>query len=242
MIEDNGMSDQAADALVTRLSRLETGQVSDVLDEAGLPNHALASSLVPVAPDTRFAGRAACLRGEPIITAKTVQPALPPDALEKAVRPGSVLVIATAGFVSGAVIGGFVAYSLKRDGAVGLVTDGAVRDADELRDLGFPVLSAAVTPINAGRRFRLVEAGKPVMLPGQAGAPVFVAPGDLILADADGVVVVPVDGAEQIISDAEELQRIEHAIGADLRAGGARSEVFAKHPRFAHVRPHPRAG
>jgi 4-hydroxy-4-methyl-2-oxoglutarate aldolase len=227
----------ATDALVARLARLETGQVSDVLDEAGLPNQVLASSLFALAPGARFAGRAACLRGEPIISAKHVVPALPPEALEQAATPGSVIVMATGGFVAGACIGGFVAYSLKREGAVGFVTDGAVRDADEIRELGFPVVTGAVTPTNGARRWRLVEAGRPVTLPGQTGVPVVVNPGDLILADGDGVVVVPADGAEQIIADSEELQRIERAIGEGLRAGGTRPAVFKANPRFAHIRP-----
>ena len=71
-------------------------------------------------------------------------------------------------------------------------------------------------------------------LPGQTGVPVTIAPYDLILADGDGVFVVPAEGAERIIADAEDLQRIEKSIGEDLRAGGKRSEVFKRHPRFVH--------
>lgn len=114
-----------------------------------------------------------------------------------------------------------------------------MRDADEIRGLGFPVFSAAVTPINASRRWRLTEADATIRLPGQSGLPVAVAPGDLILADADGVVVVPAAAAEQVIADAEELQRIEARIGEALRAGGRRAEVFKANPRFAHIRRAP---
>ncbi len=227
------------DSLVERLSKLESGQVSDVLDEAGLPNQALASHIVALAPRSKFAGRASCLRGEPIVSAKHVRSPLPADAFERSAKAGSVIVIATGGYVTGACLGGFVAYSLQREGAFGLVTDGAIRDADEIRDLGFPMFVGALTPINGARRWRLVEADKPVTLPGQTGVPVTIAPDDLILADGDGVVVVPAEGAEQIIADAEELQRIENSIGEELRAGGTRSEVFKSNPRFLHIAGHP---
>ena len=230
----------SGDSLIDRLSRLDCGQVSDVLDEAGLPNQVLASAIAPLSPGSRLAGRAACLRGEPIVAATHPPAALPPEALERAVGPGSVLVIATGNFLAGACLGGFVAYSLQREGARGLLTDGAIRDADEIRELDFPVFCAAVTPINAARRWRLVEAGRPVSLPGQTGVPVEVAPGDLVLADGDGVIVVPADGAEQIIADTERLQRIERQIGRTLRGGAPRAEVLRQNPRFAHVAPYER--
>ena len=98
------------------------------------------------------------------------------------------------------------------------------------------MIAAAITPINGARRWRLVEADRPVTLPGHEGRAVTVSPGDFILADGDGVVVIPLQVAEQVIADAEELQRIEREIGKSLRAGGQRNEVMKNNPRFAHVR------
>lgn len=225
-----------ADTLVDRLADLESGLISDVLDEAGLPNQVLASTLLPLSPGIRIAGRAACASGECLVSAKHMAPTLPADALEQVVGPGTVLVIATGGFVTGACIGGFVAYSLKRQGCRGMLTDGAVRDADEIRALNFPVFCAAVTPINGARRWRLTKTNVAVALPGQTGVPVAIRPGDLILADSDGPVVIPAEIAEQVIADSEELLRIERKIGEELRAGGRRADVFKANPRFAHVR------
>ena len=74
-------------------------------------------------------------------------------------------------------------------------------------------------------------------MPGMNGATVSVAPGDLLLGDADGVVVIPLRHADSLIADAERLQAIEEAIRADMKAGNSREEAFAKHPRFAHIRP-----
>ncbi|MBZ0146674.1 MAG: hypothetical protein K8F62_03905, partial [Pseudorhodoplanes sp.] len=117
-----------------------------------------------------------------------------------------------------------------------MVTDGAVRDADEIRELGFPVIAAAITPTNGARRWRLVEADRPVTLPGHERGVVTVSPGDFVLADGDGVVVIPLQHAGQVIADAEELQRIEREIGKGLRAGGQRNELLKDKPRFAHIR------
>lgn len=228
--------DRDTDPLVARLSVLETGQVSDVLDEAGLPNQVLSSHLVPLRPGTRIAGRAACLAGEPIVAAANTVPALPLDTLETAVRPGTVLVIGTGGFAAGSVLGGFVAYSLQREGCRGVLTDGLIRDADEIRSLDFPVVCAGLTPINGARRWRLTRRDEPIPLPGQTLVPVLVRPGDLILADGDGVVVVPAAAAERVIADSEALLGIERRIGEALRAGAKRVDAFKDNPRFGHVR------
>ena len=224
------------DPLLERLQLLESGQVSDVLDEAGLPNHALSSHITPIIQGQRIVGRAACVAGDALLPTVDSPPPLPGDTLEQVVGPNSILVIATGGFRGGACIGGFVAYSLQREGCRGMITDGAIRDADEIRSLAFPVYAAAVTPINAARRWRLVAMNSEVLLPGAAGNSVRIKPGDLILGDADGVVVVPAEVAEQVVGDAEELKQIETRIAEALRAGGSRAEVFKANPRFAHIR------
>ena len=231
------MTDGEADALVERLEKLETGQVSDVLDEAGLPNHALSDKLAAIGPNVRFAGRALCVRGEPLLKIeKGVRRGLGNEAMEGAVRPGSVVLIDAGGFTGGACLGGFVAFGLQRNGARGLIVDGAIRDAAEIRDLCLPTFSRAVTPLNGGRRWSLVEVGRPIAMPGQGGIAVPVRPGDFVLGDADGSVVIPAEHARQIIEDSEELASIERRIGEELRAGSERADAFKRNPRFDHIR------
>lgn len=227
---------KVSDPLVARLAALETGQVSDVLDEAGLPNHALASHFKPLRPGVGFAGRAACVSGEPLIVAGHDVAGLPGDTLEAVCGPDTILVIGTGGFATGTVIGGFVAYSLMREGCRGVLTDGAIRDAAEIDALGLQVIHASVNPVNGARRWRLTKRDVAVPLAGLSGAPVVIHPGDLVLADADGVVVIPAGVAEQIIADAEELARIEKRIGEQLRAGAKRTDAMAANPRFKHIR------
>ena len=156
--------------------------------------------------------------------------------LEQVVGEGSVLLIATGGYDGGAVLGGFVAYSLQRGGCRGIITDGAIRDVDEIRSLGIPCFSRTVTPVNGARRWRMTDFDLPICLPGQGGGTVSVVPGDLVLADSDGVVVVPAAAARIVIEDAEKLASIEKSIGKALRTGSSRQDSFQRNPRFDHIR------
>jgi regulator of RNase E activity RraA len=87
-----------------------------------------------------------------------------------------------------------------------------------------------------GGRFAVKAHQEPVELDGQVGAKVRVQPGDLVVADRDGVVIVPRGIAAEVLEAAEELGRIEERLRAGLRAGEDREVVYKRHPKFAHVR------
>jgi 4-hydroxy-4-methyl-2-oxoglutarate aldolase len=101
------------------------------------------------------------------------------------VQPGDVIVVATDGFTTSAVSGDLVLGMARNKGAAGLVTDGAVRDLPGIQAVGLPVFCAAINP-NSPARSGPGTVGLPVVVGGIA-----IAPGDLIVGDADGVVVVP---------------------------------------------------
>lgn len=233
------MSNDDRDALIARLARLDTAGLSDVLDEMGYPNQVLASDLRPLDPRSRMAGIALCVRGENRVV---TQSPLPPEKqmsayeLERRMKPGLVGVIDAGGNNVGATIGGFVATSLQKSGCKGIVTNGGVRDSREIVDVGLPTFCRFVTPVNASRRWTLVEMDQAIHLPGIAGSPVTIHPGDLVLGDADGVIVIPSAIAAPAIEAAEELGAIERTIAEGIRAGGTREQLFALHPRFKHIR------
>lgn len=220
--------------LSSRLARLETTVVSDVLDEAGFPAQALAPKIRPLAPDMRLAGEAVCLAGGARVATKS-RPVRGAYDIEAAVRPGAVAVLATNGFTGGAVMGGFIARALQAKGCAGLLTDGCVRDAREIIQIGFATFTRHVTPVNGSRRFEIAGVDEPVALPGPGRGTVLVQPGDLVLADYDGVVVVPRGVAEAIIAAAEELAAIEQRIDAAMASGASRRQAFAANPRFDHI-------
>jgi len=230
-----------ASELIERLGRLETGQVCDVLAEAGLPDQALSSAIRHVAGERRLVGIALPARGRMSAQTRTPISTLSNAALDDAVFPQAVVMIDTGGFFWGGCLGGLIALSLRQRGAAGVVTDGAIRDVEEIGNLGLAAFARAVTPAAASRRWSLVEVGQPIGLPGLTGR-IPIRPGDLVLGDGDGIVMVPRASALSIIEDTEELARIEDRITQALRAGEPRAEVFEHNRRFDHIRPVPFAG
>lgn len=227
------------EALIARLAKLETAGFTDVLDEMGYPGQVLASNIRPLDPTKRMAGIAMCARGENRVTGQTPVPAdkqISAYELERRMKPGLVAVIDAGGNDVAAVIGGFIAISFKNSGCAGFLTNGAVRDSREIIDVGLPTFCRFVSPINASRRWSIVETDRPVHLPGIAGSPVAIRPGDFLLGDADGVLVLPAEIAEPAIAAAEELDAIERKITAAIRAGGNREQLFQQYPRFKHIK------
>lgn len=220
-------------SLVERLLALETGQVSDVLDEAGITNHALSDDLFSLT-QTRFAGRAACVRGTPKVDTNIKNRSV--GSLEDVASNGTVLFIDSGGFKAGAVLGGFVAYSLNRNGCQAIITDGPVRDVREIKEVGIGCYAASITPVNGARRWHIKELNVPIQMKGQSSGIITIKPGDFVLADDDGVVIIPQEIASLVIEDAEELSKIEKTIDVELRNGAERNKAFSNNPRFNHIR------
>lgn len=237
------MSEQTTDyeveALRARLAALECAVLSDVLDEAGFPAQVLGNGLGALVPGRSFAGQAVCVQGEPKVMTQTVAPAKAfetPYALAMAASPGSVLVVSTGGFQGGAIVGGMLAGDLLAQGTAALVTDGLVRDHAEIKALDLPVVCAGVTPVNGARRWAILSTKQPVVLTGQHGGVVRIAPGDWLVGDADGVVVIPQAIAVEVASMAEELAKRERAIESARAVASIAEQAQARKERFSHVR------
>ena len=129
--------------------------------------------------------------------------------------PGSALVVDAGGRVDGAYFGELAAIDARQRGLVGLVVDGAIRDGRAVAALGFPVFHAGVEPASCVKR-DVVSVGEPVRIGGAD-----VAPGDQVVADSDGVIVVPATDWPAIEVAAAELEAREEEIRGRLR-GGAR--------------------
>lgn len=117
---------------------------------------------------------------------------------------GSVLVV-DGGDASHAIAGGNVCAVAHRRGIAGLVIDGAIRDVREIRDLGFPVFARAVVP-KPGLKAVVLPLQQPVKCGG-----VLVHPGDFIAADEEGIVAVPADRVETVLTAVAEKARLEKA-------------------------------
>lgn len=229
----------AVAARVMRLAQAGAAVVSDVLDECGFSTQVLYNAIHRVGGATApVCGPIRCVRGETRVAVQTAAPAdafLSPYALAAAAEPGAVLVVATGGFRGGAILGGMLATDLAERGCAGVVTDGLVRDCTELGRLDMMVCSAGVTPINGARRWVITEIGGSVTLPGQHGGAVLVACGDYLLADSDGIVVVPERVVEEVAGLAEELARRESALERERAGQTLEALAEARKRRFSHI-------
>lgn len=131
-----------------------------------------------------------------------------------AAGPGEVMVIANGGRTEMSCWGGLLSLGASLRGLRGVIVDGACRDVDEARELAFPVYARGRIPVTGRGRVRQRSAGEPVNL-----AAVTVNPGDVVLADETGVVVVPRARADGILAAATAIARREKAIADDLRRG-----------------------
>lgn len=187
--------------------------VADSMERDGVMH----SSLKPVFP-CRFVG--------PALTVKLFPGDLVDclDALAVA-QAGDVIVVSAGGETETSVWGGLMAGLCKQKGVVGAVVDGAIRDTDEIRDLGFPIFSRAVVPRSThspySGRLEPIEVNVPIICGG-----VLVRPGDLVLADEIGVVVIPLEEAAEILTRARQQAEKEEATRQWIRAGKTVEEIL----------------
>ena len=207
--------------VVNRLRALDTCAVSDALDKHGIAG--VVEGLRPLAAQRPVAGRAVTvLLGPPPGRASLPKRHLGTAAVD-ASGPGDVIAIAHQGRADCAGWGGLLSRAAAARGIEGVVVDGAARDLREAAEAGLSVFARTVTPVTARARAVEISWGERVEL---AGIPV--APGDLVLADSGGVVVVPAAHAEAVVATAELIAATEAAMAAAIEAGTPVSEVMGK--------------
>lgn len=218
--------------LVERLEKLDAAVVADTMSAKGLTGQVAASDLCPLDPNWKLVGPAICAKG----SEESGDNAKPAFGLDDSIYCGGVVVIDTDDCDKGAVIGDNMATSMMKRGAKGFVVDGGIRDRQDFIDMDLPMFCRYCTPINAHKYWSFTEFEQPVKLRG-IWDDVNVNPGDLIIADSDGVAVIPRQHALQILADAELHQETENSIKAALEEGEDREEVSARLPRLQHVKP-----
>ena len=203
--------------LTNRLARLDTCAVSDALDRLGLPG--VVAGIRALTGSHKIAGRAVTVK---LVAAegRTSKHHLATAAIE-ASGPGDVLVIEHRSREDCAGWGGILSRAAKVRGIEGTLVDGAVRDVDESREIGYPVFARAAVPVTA--RGRIVEEGWNI--PIEVGG-VEVRPGDLVLADGSGVVFVTKSRAEEVLLAAEEIAARERAMAEAVESGKPVSRVM----------------
>jgi regulator of RNase E activity RraA len=205
--------------------RLYTAVLSDVLDELGFRDQAMPPSIRPLDESRVLAGFARTGLYREIYR---VVPGANPYALEIALvddlRPDDVAVFGCGGSTRIAPWGELLTTASRARGAAGCVTDGFVRDIRAIRALGFPVFHGGIAPLDSKGRGEVAEIDVPIRCAGVA-----VAPGELVVGDADGVIVVPRAAEEEALARAFAKVASEDRTRDELARGVKLAEVFAKY-------------
>lgn len=197
----------ATDEHVATFGALDTSTVSDALDRLGLPG--AAPGLLPLAVDFKLCGRAVTLRYGPTGThGGTVG-----DYIDD-IAPGSILVLDNAGRLDCTVWGDILTFTAHQRSVGGTVIHGVCRDVSRALELGYPIFSRGRSMRTGKDRVRLEEMEVPVSL-----GDVQVLPGDVILGDADGIVVVPAAAEADVLAAAAAISDAEERIRLRVREG-----------------------
>ncbi|MDD1738852.1 MAG: bifunctional hexulose-6-phosphate synthase/ribonuclease regulator [Methanothrix sp.] len=193
--------------MIAIFREVSTSNISDAMHRKGAMR-----GILPVNLGVKIVGRA--------VTVQTFAGdwAKPVEAIDLA-GPGDVLVVYNgSNFI--APWGGLATLSCKMKGVEGVVIDGAVRDVDEIRAMKYPIFSSGITP-NAGDPKGMGEINSEINCAGQ-----MVKPGDYIVGDECGVVVIPKERAYEIARRAKEVEKTESRLYEEIRRGSTLSQVI----------------
>jgi len=212
------------------LRQISTATLASLLRKRGL-NGLTLDGLRSTRPQARMAGYARTVRYLPLredLSERYAGMNAQKRAIED-LRPGEVLVIEARGEQTAGTIGDILGLRAQVRGAAGIVTDGAIRDSAALARLEIPTYHAAVHPAVLGRRHVPWESGVAI-----ACAGVTIQPGDILVGDADGVVVLPPSLAAGLLADAREQERQEEFIAARVAQG---ESIDGLYPLTDRTRP-----
>ena len=199
--------------------------VSDAMDEVGVINQVMSTGMRPLDQSLSLCGRARTgAYMEVPYTVDGVNPYELEIAIVDDLRPSDIAVFACGGSSRIAPWGGLLSTAAVARGAGGCVTDGLTRDLKEIHPLRFPVFSAGIAPLDSKGRGQIMATDVTVICDG-----VRVNPGDLVIGDADGVVVIPQEREQDVLTQAfEKINREGHSI-KELQNGAYLRDVYAKH-------------
>jgi regulator of RNase E activity RraA len=203
--------------------KLNSSIISDVLDGMGIKNNAMSMGIRPLDPDMSIVGRAFTLLMADQYDLDKDTFTLQFEAID-GLNKDDVMMVCSNGSTRAALWGELLSTAAHYRGASGAVIDGLARDVKLIQDMKFPVFCKGIRPISSKGRVIAVDYGCPVNIGG-----VMVNPGDLIVADCDGVVVVPHKITEKVIDEALDVVTRETKTREELRNGALLSEVYKKY-------------
>ena len=206
---------------IDRLARLYTPVLADVLDKLGYRCQAMHARIRPLWPGARMAGFAMTVQTVPARELAPEHPYAGELAAVDSLTAGDVMVVSESAW---SFWGELLSTAANYRGCRGVVLDGPTRDSPAIQSMGFPVFHVGFHPADSLGRIDVVGHNLPIQCGG-----VLVYPNDLVLADHDGVVVVPQGIAEETLRRAEEKVSGENLVRKALAQGMSTAEAFAKY-------------
>lgn len=222
--------------LCERLEKTYTPAVSDTLDDMGFMNQAMHSGFMPIISTSSVAGPAFTLdeaRTRKSTRLDEYNPEFVAQVLSDVfgnMKKGQVVAVNTNGFSGAGAFGELMATTCKFYGGVkGAVVDGPIRDISRILEIEFPVWAKGNIPTDSIGRVDMVGIGGPIRCGG-----IKVIPGDVIFADRDGVVVIPVADVDlkEVVERAEEVVAAERRSRQEIRGGASLLDVYKKYGKL----------
>ncbi len=216
--------------LRARFLAVDASNVADVLDQMGLPDQGLSAAFTPFPADAgKLAGWAYTIHGQMV----PYEGGGDPEKMAACEGLSAGQVSVWSGDGEGVCyFGELIALGMKERGCVGALVDGGIRDIRWLGQHKFPVYARYRTPIQSIGRWKVKGWQEPVYLAGATTKRVIVNPGDFVLGDEDGVIVVPRQRVEAVLVEAERLTRQEEELRAELGKGLTLKAALKK---YGHV-------
>lgn len=188
---------------------MQAATLHEVLGKAGAMTH----DIRPVWPGSFMCGSALTVQSRPgdnLMLHKAVSMA----------KPGDILVVAVDGFLEAGIWGEIITVAAMKKGIVGIVTDGSVRDTIPIKGLGFPMFCKGIS-----------MKGTTKQNPGKINNPVTIGdivihPGDIVLGDNDGVVVIPLQMARDVLAAAQKKEEVESNVISRIRQGECTMDIL----------------
>lgn len=217
------MAKQTVLKLLLKLYNIPTASLCDALDNIGFKGF-MSHDIKPNLEGIKIVGPAVTIKE--VLSEEKVAPIAALQAIDDANR-GDVIVIASEGDMKDiALWGGLMGLAAKAKGIEGAVLDGGVRDIVELKEMKFQIFSPSIVPSTSVGRTEVVGVNVPVTCGG-----VLVSPGDIIVGDSDGVVVIPADKLKTVIEIAEKMDAVEKEEAEELKKGNSLVETIKKYAR-----------
>src|SRR5580698_4746363 len=208
--------------LSKRLKECYTGAVYDVLRDLGLRNCVLPHAIRAIDPGTQLAGRVFTMQGRPDPNCSVHESVLRWTEFLSVAPEGHVIVCQPQDHRL-ALMGELSAETLHLRGVKGYIVDGGCRDNAFIRKLGFPVFAKFQTPRDIAGAWIVESFGEMIQIDG-----VQIRTGDFVLADIDGIVVIPNQHAEAVIAEVEKVMKTENLVRNAILSGVSPQEAYLR--------------